>query len=277
MGKSYLTGIIEENRKRGRLSKIPFLPAAFPGPEEFWEILIQLVDHGADIIEIGVPFSDPVADGPVVAAASQEGLAGGGDLDYIFQGLESHRKSLDCGIVLMGYVNPFVQYGWAGAEAARPGATVQELMAASLEIMAGRARAAGVHGLVVPDLPLEETGPWAESLRNNGLDLIALVGPNTGLERMKRYSATAGGYIYVVSVLGITGVREGLPEEVSATLARAREAFELPLALGFGLTSPEQLAGLEASLKPEAAIFGSALIRHLKGRGSVGDFMAPWN
>lgn len=277
MTTSQLTGIIEANRKRGRLTAIPFLPAAFPGRDEFWEILIQLSRSGADIIEIGVPFSDPVADGPVVAAASQEALANGGGLDYIFDGLKAHGSKLDCGIALMGYANPFVQYGWDRAAAETPGGAIQEIISAALDIVARKAAEAGVHGLIVPDLPLEEAGPWAGALRKNGLDFIALVGPNTGLERMKLYAEIAGGYVYVVSLLGTTGVREGLPREVADTLGRARRAFDLPLALGFGLNSPGQLAGLDQNQKPDAAIFGSSLIKHLRAKGAVGDFMARWN
>ncbi|MDR0549596.1 MAG: tryptophan synthase subunit alpha, partial [Deltaproteobacteria bacterium] len=107
-----------------------------------------------------------------------------------------------------------------------------------------------------------------------GLDLIILVGPNTSSQRMEKYARVARGYVYVVSVLGTTGARDDLPLEVKATLARARAAFDLPLALGFGVKAPQQLAGL--SRLPDAVIFGSALVKHLQEGGSVKDFMAPW-
>jgi tryptophan synthase alpha chain len=277
MSDSTLTTIMENNRRAGRLTKIPFLPAAFPGREEFWTVLTELAAHGADIIEIGVPFSDPVADGPQVAEASRLALANGGNLDYIFEGLARRRANLPPGLVLMGYVNPFIQYGWSGATRSLPGGEARDVMAASLAHLAEKMSQAGVAGLIVPDLPLEENEPWLAALKPRGLDLIALVGPNTGLEKMKAYAAGgAGGYVYVVSVMGVTGVREGLPPEVTDTLKRARQAFELPLALGFGLTSPDQLRGLPSEARPEAAVFGSALIRHLSSGGQVRDFMAPW-
>ncbi|MDR1922151.1 MAG: tryptophan synthase subunit alpha [Candidatus Adiutrix sp.] len=275
MNASKLAVIIEEKARHGLLSKIPFLPAAFPGRAEFWAVMAELEENGADIIEIGVPFSDPVADGPVVAAAGQKALANGGGLAYILSGLTERRFS--CGLALMGYVNPFIQFRWAEAAAQKPGATVQEIMALSLELLARRMAEAGVHGLIVPDLPLEESGPWRLILKKHGLALLPLVGHNTSLEKMKLYAAEAEGYVYVVSVMGVTGVRAGLPPEAAATLGRAREAFRLPLALGFGLSSPEQLAELPERLRPEAAIFGSALIRHLEKGGRVRDFMAPWN
>ena len=281
MSDSKLTGIINDNRRQGRLTKVPFLSAAFPGPDEFWETMIELAENGADIIEIGVPFSDPIADGPVVAAASQKALANGGDLDYILGGLKKHRGRLSRGLVLMGYVNPFIQYCWSEASvksAAQGSATVQDIVAASLELLAVKLKAAGVDGLIVPDLPLEESRPWLQALKNNGLELIPLVGPNTSLEKMRLYAAGGvGGYVYVVSVMGTTGVRAGLPPEVSSTLKRAREAFDLPLALGFGLSSPKQLEAISDDVRPEAAVFGSALIKHLEGGGRARDFMAPWN
>jgi len=263
------------NRQAGRLTRIPFLPAAFPGQEDFWTVLAELAVHGADIIEIGVPFSDPVADGPQVAAASRLALANGGGLDYIVAGLARRRAALPPGLVLMGYVNPFIQYGWAQAARDNPGREIRAILAASLEFLAETLSQAGVAGLIVPDLPLEESGPWLAALNRHDLDLIPLVGPNTSLEKMKVYAAGgAGGYVYVVSVLGVTGERENLPLEVTETLKRARQAFNLPLALGFGLSSPRQLRNLEDS--PEAVIFGSALIRHLAEGGAVQDFMTPW-
>ncbi|MDR2935153.1 MAG: tryptophan synthase subunit alpha [Candidatus Adiutrix sp.] len=277
MSASTLTTIMENNRRAGRLTRIPFLPAAFPGRDEFWTVLAELAAHGADIIEIGVPFSDPVADGPQVAEASRLALANGGSLDYIFEGLARRRAELPPGLVLMGYVNPFIQYGWTKAAQDLHGREARAVMAASLANLAEKMSQAGVAGLIVPDLPLEESAPWLAALKQHGLDLIALVGPNTDLKKMKAYAACgAGGYVYVVSVLGVTGVREGLPPEVKDTLKRARQAFNLPLALGFGLTSPDQLRSLPSEERPEGAVFGSALIRHLSSGGTVRDFMAPW-
>ncbi|MDR0881316.1 MAG: tryptophan synthase subunit alpha [Candidatus Adiutrix sp.] len=278
MSDSFLTTIIKDNQAQGRLTKVPFIPAAFPTAADFWAHLLELADNGADIIEIGVPFSDPVADGPVVAGASQKALEQGGGLDFILAGLTRHRARLRCGLVLMGYVNPFIQYAWEAAAAETAGAAAQATMARSLELLAGQLAEAGVHGLIAPDLPLEENAPWLKALGGQGLALIPLVGPNTSLEKMRTYAQSgAKGYVYVVSVMGTTGVRAGLPPEVSDTLKRARQAFDLPLALGFGLSSPAQLEAISPADRPEAAVFGSALIRHLEAGGSARDFMAPWN
>lgn len=277
MSDSFLTGIIKANKRRGRLSAIPFLPAAFPTAEAYWDILAELSQNGADIIEIGVPFSDPVADGPTVAAASQKALANGGGLNYILEGLARHLSRLKCGLVLMGYVNPFLQYAWARALQSASGQSVQAVAAESLRLLAADLKEAGIHGLIVPDLPLEESGPWLEAFNGN-LDLIPLVGPNTGLTKMKRYAASGlGGYVYVVSAMSTTGVRQGLPPEVASTLRRAREAFDLPLALGFGLSSAAQLQCIPPEDQPDAAVFGSALIRHLESGGRAGDFMRNWS
>lgn len=273
---SKLTTIINKARQEGRLARIPFLTAGCPGPDSFWAAAAELAASGADILEIGVPFSDPVADGPVVAAASQEALAQGIDLDYIFNGLQQKSDTFkNTGLVLMGYSNPFLQYGWNSAQACSAG-TVEGRIRASLEHLAQQAAGAGVDGFIIPDLPLAEATIWHQVFEAQGLDLIALVGPNTSLERMKEYAASATGYVYVVSILGTTGVREGLPPEVKDVLKRAHQAFNLPLALGFGLKEPGQLKGLTGEEAPEAVVFGSALIQHLKAGKKAFEFMAPW-
>lgn len=240
---------------QGRTALIPFVTGGFPALTRFWEVLDELDAGGADIIEIGVPFSDPVADGPVVEMASVQALAQGMTLPLLLEGLRQRRYK--AGLVLMGYYNPFLQYG--------------------LERFAADAAAAGVSGCIVPDLPLDEDADMRRALQEQGLALIPLVGPNTSRERMAAYAARGEGYVYVVSLLGTTGVRQGLPPEARQTLARARELFTLPVALGFGLHSPEQLISLSAEEKPHAAVFGSALIRHLMAGGKGGEFLQGWH
>ena len=247
---------IREAGAAGRMALIPFVTAGFPSRERFWDVLRELDGAGADIIEIGVPFSDPVADGPVVEAASQRALESGVTLRGIMRELAERRGELKAGLILMGYMNPFLQYG--------------------LERFAEDAARAGVHGVIVPDLPLDEAETMRRILRERGLALIPLVGPNTSEARMKRYAEVSEGYVYVVSVLGITGERGQLPPEVPQVLSRARRVFALPVALGFGLRSPEQLAALSAGERPDAAVFGSSLLRHLDAGGSPREFMARW-
>jgi tryptophan synthase alpha chain len=176
------------------------------------------------------------------------------------------------GLALMGYANPFIQYAWTQA-AADATYDVQEIMGRSLKILGERLAEVGVQGLITPDLPIEESALWLSALKP--LELIPLVGPNTSLERMKLYAQNGyGGYAYVTSIMGVTGVRARLPPEAASTLLRARQAFNLPLALGFGLSSREQISAISPPARPEALVFGSALIEHLDKGGTAAGFMA---
>ena len=252
--------ILEEKirvaKGEGRLALIPFVTAGFPSRERFWNVIRDLDEAGADVIEIGVPFSDPVADGPVVEAASIRALASGVTLRVIMDELLEHKGEIKAGLVFMGYMNPFLQYG--------------------LERLAKDAARAGVHGFIVPDLPYDEAAEIRRILHEQGLALIALVGPNTSEERMKLYADVSEGYVYVVSVMGTTGERGQLPPEVPQVLERARKVFSLPVALGFGLKRPEQLDELPEGERPDAAVFGSSLLKHLDAGGSARSFMEIW-
>ena len=135
---------------------------------------------------------------------------------------------------------------------------------------------AGVAGCIIPDVPLEESGELRAMLGARGIALIPLVGQNTAEERMREYAAVSEGFVYVVSVMGTTGVRDGLPPQMLDTLRRARDAFSLPLALGFGLNRPEQLDAVPAGLQPDAAVFGSALLRHIDAGRPAGEFLDAW-
>ena len=240
----------------GRTAVIPFITAGFPEPESFWEKLAEIDACGVDIIEVGIPFSDPVADGPVIEECSRRALEAGVTLRRVLEGLRARRGQLRADIVLMGYTNPFLQYG--------------------LDRLGADAAEAGVRGLIVPDLPLEEAAPYREALQAHGLCLITLVAPNTSLERMRLYAQEARGYVYVVSLLGTTGSGAGAADIVAETLRRARRAFSLPLALGFGLCRPEQLTELPADARPDAAVIGTALLRHLQAGKPAAEFLGPW-
>jgi len=251
---SILTERIRAANASGRKAVIPYLPAGFPDRERFWAEVAALDAGGADVIEIGVPFSDPVADGPVVEAASLESLERGATLEWILAELTARKGAYQAGIVLMGYYNPFLQYGLArlGRDCA----------------------AAGVAGLIVPDLPLEESGPLRAALKGTGTESICLVGLNTPPERLAEYAKVARGFVYFVSVLGTTGVRESLPEEVLAKLSQVRPLFEAPIALGFGISRPEQVAPFGDLI--DAAVVGSALIKRLREGGNAEGFMKDW-
>ena len=245
---------IRQAQASGRKALIPFLPAGFPDKERFWSELRELDASGADIIEIGIPFSDPVADGPTVEEASQECLQRGVTLSWLLEGLKQERGHLRAEVVLMGYINPFWQFGW--------------------ERLASEAAEAGVSGLIIPDLPLEESGPFESILQEQGIVLLRLVGLNTSLERMRLYAEKARGFIYFVAVMGTTGSRDAFPPELVERLHAAREIFSQPLALGFGINRPQQLEPLQEAI--DAVVFGSSLIQHLKSGGTSREFMARW-
>lgn len=243
----------------GRTALIPFITAGFPSTARFWDCMEALDRHGADIIEIGVPFSDPVADGPIVEAASARALAQNINLEWILHKLTARKdagQAFATPLVLMSYYNPLLRYG--------------------LEKLAVDMQRAGVAGCIVPDLPLEESAPLRAELDARGIALIPLVASNTSLKRMQSYAAVSQGYVYAVSVMGTTGVQQNLSSQVAVTINRARQAFSLPIALGFGLREPAQVAELKPESRPDAAIFGSALLEHIDSGHCPSSFLQKW-
>lgn len=254
MAVSKLTQKIRSANEQGRKALIPYLPGGFPDREQFWKEIEALDAAGADVIELGVPFSDPVADGPVVEQAALDCLECGITLHWILDELKKRRAGFTAEFVLMGYMNPFLQYG--------------------LEKLAEDAAKAGVAGFIIPDVPLEESSNLREVFDPKELDLIPLVGLNTSRERMQEYAADAKGFVYFVTVLGITGVRDSLPDEVVAKIAECKAVFDIPVAAGFGIKTPEQVQAFGESI--DAVVFGSALIKHIRGGGSSSSFMQAW-
>jgi len=252
---SILTDRIHAATAADRKAVIPYLPAGFPDKTRFWEELAALDAGGADIIEIGVPFSDPVADGPVVEEASLHSLEQGVTLAWILSELAKRKGTVTAGLVLMGYYNPFLQYG--------------------LDKLGKDCAAAGVAGLIIPDLPIEEMEPISKALHGTGTDIICLVGLNTPHERLERYAAKAKGFVYFVSVLGTTGVRESLPQEVLAKLGEVRPLFNVPIALGFGISRPQQVKPFGDLI--DAVVVGSALIKAVRDGADAAGFMKAWN
>ncbi|MCJ2164596.1 MULTISPECIES: tryptophan synthase subunit alpha [unclassified Pseudodesulfovibrio] len=245
---------IEEANKQGKVGLIPFLPAGFPNREQFWKELAELDAAGASVIEIGMPFSDPVADGPVVEKASLKCLEDGINLEWILTELKKRKGQFKAALLLMGYLNPVYQYG--------------------LDTFAADCEAAGVSGLIIADMPHEESQFVKDALTPHGISLVPLVGLNTTRERMKLYAQGAQGFCYFVSVLGTTGQRESLPARIKEKLAEAKEVFDIPIALGFGIKHPDQLKEFEGLM--DAAVFGSALITHIQSGKSSDSFMEPW-
>ena len=248
---SVITERIKRTNAEGKKAVIPYIPAGFPDKETFWKLLEEMDAQGVAAIEIGIPFSDPVADGSVVEAAALQCLADGVTLARTLDAFKEHRGKIQAPLLFMGYYNSFLHYG--------------------LERFAQEAADAGIAGMIIPDLPLEESEGVRKILNRLGIDLIPLVGINTPAERMKRYAEVEQGFVYFVSVLGTTGVRDGFPKELKESLKFARSCFSVPLALGFGINTPSQINDFGDLI--DAGVIGSSLIRHIEKQGEVVSFL----
>jgi tryptophan synthase alpha chain len=223
---------------------MPYVMLGFPDPLVCRRVIEQLADSGADLFELGMPFSDPLADGPVIQAAAQRALENGITLaDCIAMVAEMRAHGFSTPAVLMSYVNPILAYG--------------------LERFAADSVAAGVDGFIVPDLPPEEAGDLEAICQQYGLALAYLLAPNSPPERIALVATHAQGFIYLVSVTGVTGARDALPPTLPEFVARVRAATDKPLALGFGIKSGEQARAVRHLV--DGVIVGSALVE-LAGR-----------
>ncbi|HET9235174.1 MAG TPA: tryptophan synthase subunit alpha [Candidatus Eisenbacteria bacterium] len=220
---------------------IPYLTGGYPDAAETVDLLSTLEESGADAIEIGLPFSDPLADGPIIQRASQTALAAGIDHRRILELVSAFRARSKTPLVLMGYANPILAYG--------------------AERFFQDAGAAGADGVIVPDIPPEEAEPFLPLARNAGLDWIFLLAPTSSDARMSRIDGLTGAFCYCVSVTGVTGVRENLPDGLKTYLERAASRLSKPFVVGFGFSRAEQVR----QVCPPAAgvVVGSALLRRL--------------
>ncbi|HVO41922.1 MAG TPA: tryptophan synthase subunit alpha [Aggregatilineales bacterium] len=229
-----------------RATFMPFFTLGYPDMPTSLEAVEALVAAGADAIELGVPFSDPVADGPVIQHSSQVSLDRGTTVADCISAVKTLRdRGITVPLVLMGYVNPLLAYG--------------------LERYAADSAAAGASGFIVPDLPPEEAGELASACTANGLALIPLLAPTSTPERIAQVTTHARGFVYLVSVTGVTGARDRLPQDLEAYTARVRAITQLPLAFGFGISQPDQVRVL-AKLA-DGIIVASALIRLMEDGG----------
>ena len=222
--------------KRGGL--VTYLTAGDPDADRSVELLVAVAQAGADVLEVGVPFSDPLADGPVIQRASERALAGGMNLRGVIEIVRRVRAKVDTPIVLFTYANPVVRM--------------------DPQVFARTAADAGVDGVLILDYPIEEAGPLRTPLLDAGLDPIFLISPTTSEERIRKSAELGAGFLYVISRLGVTGVRDRLPEDVGELMKRIRRCADLPVALGFGIAHPSQVA--EACRVADAAVVGSALV-----------------
>jgi len=239
-------------RASGRPGLVAYVTAGDPDLARSAEILVALAANGADVLEVGVPFSDPLADGPVIQRASERALAGGTSLKKTLAMLEQHRARIAAPIVLFTYANPILRMGEDAFVAA--------------------ARDAGVDGVLMLDLPVEEAGPFRDRLVGGGIDPIFLLSPTTTDERIRASAALGSGFLYVISRLGVTGARDRVAADAEPLVARIRRQSDLPLALGFGISRPEHVA--EVGRWADAAVVGSALVNVIAEHGGSPDVAA---
>lgn len=226
-------------KKEGRGALVTFMEAYDPDPATSMAVLRGMPGAGADLIELGVPFSDPMADGPTIQLASQRALKAGATMAGVLAMVRDFRTEDDATpVILMGYLNPILSYG--------------------AERFVTDAQASGVDGLIVVDMPPEEAEVLAASAREVGLDIIPLVAPTTTEARMPMVLNDVSGFVYYVALAGITGTRSADADTLRAAIPRVRKHTELPIAIGFGIRTPEQ-AG-EASRIADGAVVGSALV-----------------
>jgi tryptophan synthase alpha chain len=235
--------------EEGRVGLVPFITAGYPKKDQFIDIL-RKVAACADVVEIGVPFSDPMADGVTIQRASHIAISNGVSLRWIFSELTS-AGDLGTPIILMSYLNPLLAFGYA------------ELAAACAP--------AGVCGLIVPDLPLEEDHELREAIDSKGIALIQLVTPATPEDRMVRLCAASRGFVYAVTIKGITGGATMLPPEVPAYLDRVKSHADIPVCAGFGVREAAQVKELGAHA--DGVIVGSALVESLEAGHDPEDFL----
>ena len=230
---------------------IPFITAGDPDLETTKHLMIELANVGATLIELGIPFSDPMADGPVIQRASERALRHGFGLSEILDAVRDVRKQTKVPIVLFSYFNPLLQFG--------------------LEKLVREAEHAKIDGILVTDLTPEEAGRFSAMLRAHEIDLIFLVAPTSTDERLKMIAERASGFIYAVSRAGITGAREAVSAEAEQLVNRVRLVSDLPVAVGFGISKAEHVA--EVWRYADAAVVGSAIVKMIEDQSGNGDLV----
>jgi len=244
-GAGALTRTFAALRKAGRRAFIPYVTAGDPEPANTVEVMERLADAGADVIELGIPFSDPLADGPTIQAASWRALKRGVDVERVLGWTHEFRQRRDTPVVLFTYLNPILRYG--------------------ARRFHSEAVAAGAAGLLITDLPVGEDDEVEGILGSGGLDLVRLVAPTTAEARLRSLLASARGFVYYISRTGVTGERDDTRTELATEIEGLRRHTALPIAVGFGISTPEQAASVAAVA--DGVIMGSALVRTLAEDG----------
>ena len=251
---THLTGLRADHRK----ALVAFLTAGYPNDTAFDDLVRAADDAGCDVIEVGIPFSDPIADGPAIQAASTAALAHGVTLHTALDRIAELSDRTRAALVIMSYINPILRLG--------------------VDAFAARAAEAGVRGVILPDVSYEESGAFRPALNSRSLSYIDLVAPTSGEERIRSIARESEGFVYVVSVTGVTGARSSVSAELPALIGGVRKVTDTPVYVGFGVSTPEQAA--EVARQSDGVIIGSRLMR-LAGEGDaagagrrVGDFLA---
>jgi tryptophan synthase alpha chain len=238
-------------RERGERALIPYFTAGDPSLALTRRLVIEAARRGADVIELGVPFSDPLADGPVIQRATQRALQAGVTLPRVLELARELRGETSVPLVFMTYYNPILAFG--------------------LKAFCGTAVESGVDGVIVADLPPEESGPLRAEAHAAGLDVIHLVAPTSTPDRMRKIAQASGGFLYMVSLTGVTGVRAQLPAELQQHLRTLRGITTKPICVGFGIGTPEQAAAVGQSA--DGVIVASAIVQLVEKHAGAGDLV----
>jgi tryptophan synthase alpha chain len=230
-----------------RPSLIAYLTCGDPNLRTTREVALAAIDAGAEVIELGVPFSDPVADGPVIQRASERALKNGVSLDQVLDVAGEIRSKSAAGLIVFSYLNPILRMG--------------------IEKFAAKAADVGVDGALIVDLPVEEAGEYVRLMRKRGLATVFLGAPTSTDERLKRIAQLSTGFVYAVSRTGVTGARKELPDDAQKLVRRLRKFTKSPIAVGFGISAPEQFAAVGAFA--DAAVVGSAIVQTIESNSGT--------
>jgi len=237
----------EQLRAKGELGIVAYVTAGDPALSATGKIVLSLAEAGADVVELGVPFSDPLADGPVIQRASERALRSGTTLAGVIELVKRLREKTEVPLVLFSYYNPLLQMG--------------------LDRFAATAAAAGADGVLITDLTPEESGEHRKAMAAHGLDTIFLAAPTSPDERLAKIAGVSSGFLYLISRTGVTGVRDALPEDLPDLVRRTRRVTSLPIAVGFGISLPGHVSVLGGLA--DAAVVGSALVAEIEKAASA--------
>ncbi len=229
----------------GKKVFIPFLTAGDPDIENTCELILEMEKNGAGIIEIGIPFSDPIAEGPVIQSANVRALKKGCTTDKVFEMVEKVREKSSIPLVFLTYLNPVFKYGY--------------------DKFLNRCKETGIDGIIIPDLPFEEKHEISDLAKDYDVDIISLIAP-TSAERITAIAKEASGYIYLVSSMGVTGMRSSIETDIKSMVEKIREVTDVPVAVGFGINTESQVS--EFSKLADGVIVGSAIVKII---GEYGD------